>query len=326
MEVHSQMVPLIGWDLWNEIRLTLNPLLRPLVVWNQGCEHKIAASHLLKEPAKHLCNVCFSVMSTMSVSISFQISDSHFRLKKVEKVKGGRSLWGWQSYQQGARVFWRPCLLTWSLLSVARQLQLIEKEREGYFSSHTHNASCNAFEFCTAFALPLGFSLGWMHHLSDRMNHQNKYLLNFCLISIQHVEHDANNPPLTAQFVPYYQTLRAIYQRGLNAAADNVFVCLNAFRAKCLQSVYSRHWRVSVMWPIRCDLASSSVRSPSFNEGTTCFWPIIQRLAQRCTTQHVYSMSQQMSCLGHYWRMKIYHFIVIFWALLDCDLLCVFLF
>lgn len=49
-------------------------------------------SHLLKKPAKHLCNVCFWVTLAMSVSFSFQISDSRFLLNGVEKVKGGRDV------------------------------------------------------------------------------------------------------------------------------------------------------------------------------------------------------------------------------------------
>ncbi len=121
-------------------------------------------------------------------------------------------------------------------------------------------------EFHTTFASPLG--LGRMHYLLviDWITKISTFWISAC------IEHDANNPPLKAQFVPYYPTLRAINQKGLDTAADDaVFVCLSAFRAKCLQRLYSRWWRVSMMWPIRCDLAASSVCNPFFNEGKTCW-------------------------------------------------------
>lgn len=55
------------------------------------CKNKM--SRLFKKKKKDSkSSVLF--MLPMSVSITFQISESHFLVNKVEKVKGGRSLGG----------------------------------------------------------------------------------------------------------------------------------------------------------------------------------------------------------------------------------------
>lgn len=81
MEVHSQMMPLIGSHRWIEIRLTPNVLLWPRIVWKAGLQALKELPHLLKTPEKHVCNVCFSVISAVSASISFQITDLIMYLK-----------------------------------------------------------------------------------------------------------------------------------------------------------------------------------------------------------------------------------------------------
>lgn len=83
MEVHSQMMPLIGSHRLIEIRLTPNVLLWPRIMWKAGLPALKELPHLLKTPEKH---VCFSVILAMSASISFQITDLIICLKVLEKV------------------------------------------------------------------------------------------------------------------------------------------------------------------------------------------------------------------------------------------------
>lgn len=68
----------IGWDGQIETGFTFIAL---------SSREKNKMSRLLKKDSKS--SVLF--MLAMSVSITFQISESHFLVNKVEKVKGGRS-------------------------------------------------------------------------------------------------------------------------------------------------------------------------------------------------------------------------------------------
>ena len=162
-----------------------------------------------RKPAKLLCNVCFWVTLVMSLSISSQISDSHFLLKKVgEKVKGGwrsRRWWTSSDHQMS-------CYIT---LNVVLQL----KTNSQLCISITEKAEREMM-------YPRRRKVTVIHML----NHHNKYLFWISgLISIQRMKYDANNLPLKAQFVPAY----VLRSRG-GSPPLRMTSCL------CLQSMYSR--------------------------------------------------------------------------------------